>query len=190
MILIKTTLICLIVLELAISVVFGQSSQLTNEYYQSFNAGRKKESKNDYDGAIIEYTKSINAKPDFLVAYAGRAWMKCMKRDYNGAIVDYSKMIELQPSLFDTYIFRAIAKEKKGDHDGAIADCTLVIVHEKKPTVLLQGAYYNRGFSKKNKGDLEGAMADFQKTLEIKSDKNITDDAQKELDAIKKLLKK
>ena len=193
---VKNTLLWSAILAwLATNVAFGQipnetDLSNTNSYYYNLLSGKQKSDKGDFDGAIILLTKAIKLKPDDIDAYSYRGQAKYEKGDYTGAIDDFTKVIELKPDEFDPYMYRGFAKERSGDHDGAIADYTKIIRHEQGPTVLLDGAYYNRGCSKKAKGDLEGAAADFNKLLELKPGGFFATEAQKELDDVKKLIKK
>jgi len=72
------------------------NSELTDIY---FDRGFSKEKLNDIDGAIEDYTKSINCNA-FNVedAYKFRGYLRQYRlKDYEGAISDYSKCLELIP---------------------------------------------------------------------------------------------
>lgn len=57
--------------------------------------GNSKLQLKDYIGAIADYSKAIELKPDNADAYYNRGNSKILLKDYNGAITDYSKAIEL-----------------------------------------------------------------------------------------------
>jgi tetratricopeptide (TPR) repeat protein len=123
-----------------------------------------KERKGDYDGAIADYTKAIELKPDDVWGYSGRGYAKIEKGDYDGAIADYTKIIELKPDDTIGYEKRSRAKIKKGDYDGAIADLTKVI--ELKPDDA--DGYYRRGLIKHTEiDDYNGAIKDYNKAIEL-----------------------
>jgi tetratricopeptide (TPR) repeat protein len=130
------------------------------------NRGDAKIRKGDLDGAIADYNKAIELKPDLAVAYYNRGTAKRAKGDLDGAIADYNKGIELKPDLAVAYYIRGAAKEIKGDIDGAIADCNKAI--QLKPD--FAKAYFNRGLAKQAKGDLDGAIKDYNEAIQLKPD--------------------
>ena len=90
------------------------------------------------DGAIADYTKAIELKPDYADAYYHRGLAKQAKCSFGGfvwtergeldeAIADYTKAIELKPDYADAYYNRGLAKQAEGDLDGARVDCTKAI---------------------------------------------------------------
>jgi tetratricopeptide (TPR) repeat protein len=136
-----------------------------------YNSGVDKLEKGDLDGAIADYTKAIELRPDYVKAYNNRGSARIEKGDLDGAIGDFSKAIELKPDHVNSYYGRGNAKERKGDWDGAIADYTKAIETVPDTTnVYLQYAYYGRGNAKERKGDFNGALADYTKAIEIKPD--------------------
>jgi tetratricopeptide (TPR) repeat protein len=81
----------------------------------------------DYSGAIADYTKVIELKPEDDYAYSSRGDAKYKLEDYYGAIADYTKVIELNPEDAYAYAMRGDAKDQLEDHFGAIADHTKAI---------------------------------------------------------------
>jgi tetratricopeptide (TPR) repeat protein len=128
--------------------------------------GDAKQDKNDFEGAIADYTKALELAPDDEGAYHRRGDAEQGKNDWDGAIADYTKAIELKPDDEGAYHRRGDAEQGKNDWDGAIADYTKAI--ELKPDDA--GAYFNRSLAKKAKGDLEGASADHSKAIELQPD--------------------
>ena len=57
--------------------------------------GVAKQAKGDSDGAIADYTKAIELKPDFAMAYYNRGLAKGAKGDLDGANADHTKAIEI-----------------------------------------------------------------------------------------------
>jgi len=55
-----------------------------------FNRGVDKAQTNDLRGAIAEYTKAIELKPDYANAYVGRGTAKYGLKDNKGAVADYT----------------------------------------------------------------------------------------------------
>ncbi len=53
----------------------------------------------DYDRAILGYTKAIELKPNFAEAYLWRGYSYAITGDYVKASADREKAIELKPKL-------------------------------------------------------------------------------------------
>ena len=67
------------------------NSQTAEEFY---HRGQKKEYElNDYNGAILDYTKAIAINPKFKDAYIARGFTKFFLKDYTGAIADYTMLL-------------------------------------------------------------------------------------------------
>jgi tetratricopeptide (TPR) repeat protein len=62
-----------------------------------FESGLKKGRMGDYDGAIADFTKSIEHNPGNSIAYRNRALAKREKGDYAGALADYDAALGLAP---------------------------------------------------------------------------------------------
>jgi tetratricopeptide (TPR) repeat protein len=56
----------------------------------------------DYSGALNDYNKAIQLKPDYVDAFVGRGETKYKKGDPDGALADYNKAAELKPDLVPT----------------------------------------------------------------------------------------
>jgi len=121
-----------------------------------------KEELKDYSGALADYSKAIELKPDDYL-YDKRAVLKFDLNDYRGAIEDFSKAILLEPKEDFYYYNRGNAKYNIGDYKGAIADYSNVILLDPKNG----GAYLSRGNAKKMIKDKKGACEDFSKAGEL-----------------------
>jgi tetratricopeptide (TPR) repeat protein len=130
------------------------------------NSGYVKNVESNWDGAIVDYTKAIELRPDHFAAYESRGFAKESKGDTDGALADFSKAIELNPHDAYAYESRGDMKHDKGDLDGALADYTKAI--ELKPDDAF--VYGSRGYVKGYKGDVDGALADYNKAIELKPD--------------------
>ena len=107
----------LLVLFLAPMVSFGQTADDLN------TSGNTKMNLKDYYGAINDYSRAIELKPDNVYAYYfNRGNAKKNLKDYYGAISDYSKAIELNPDYASAYYSRGIAKYDLNDIGGACKD--------------------------------------------------------------------
>ena len=125
--------------------------------------GAAKFGQGNHRGAIADYDRAIEIKPDYAEACFFRAGAKVVLGDYDGAIADCDRAIELKPDYAEAYFFRGVAKRGLGDRDGAIADYDRAI--EIKPEEA--EAYYNRGGVKGGLGDYEGAIADYGRAIEL-----------------------
>jgi tetratricopeptide (TPR) repeat protein len=130
------------------------------------NSGARKRGKGDLDGAIADYSKAIQLKPDYATAYYDRGAARMAKGDLDASIADYGKAIELQPDMVTAYNGRGIARHHKGDLEGSMSDYNRAI--ELDPKYVM--AYYNRGAVKKAKGDLEGSIMDYSLAIALKPD--------------------
>src|ERR1700683_3793659 len=100
---------------------YAQQSPDPRAYITS---GFGKQSGGDLDGAIADFTKAIELKPDDEETYLSRGFAKRAKGDLDGAIADFTKDIELKPDLAIAYNNRGEARYAKGDVEGAIVDYT------------------------------------------------------------------
>jgi tetratricopeptide (TPR) repeat protein len=149
---------CMLGALFALALPIAAFGQTTAEDFSS--RGRVKEVKGDLDGAIADYSRSIELNPQNANAYNSRGLAKQAKGDLDGAIADFNRVIELAPrGNVISYNNRGLAKQAKGDLDGAIADFNRAI--ELDPEYA--DAYNNRGKAKQAKGDLEGAKADYNR---------------------------
>ena len=105
----------------------------------------------DYYGAIFEYTKIIEEYPkDGGVFYSDRGIAKGRIGDWRGALNDFTKSIE--------YIEQRIASSTRPK-----PEIPTLIFH------VLSRDYFMRGIAKKSLKDLYGAIADYTKAIELSS---------------------
>ena len=131
-----------------------------------FYEGNSKANLQDHKGAIADYTKVIEIKPDFFEAYYNRGYSRDELQNYKGAISDYTKAIEINPTDADAYHNRGISKANLQDHKGAIADYDKAI--EIDPAYAT--AYLNKGVSIASLEDYQGAIAEYNKVISIRPD--------------------
>jgi tetratricopeptide (TPR) repeat protein len=153
----KKLILFLVVLNL---ITFGQTAEEYND------KGDKKYDLEDYKGAIADYNKAIQLKPDYALAYYSRGTVKYNLTDYKGAITDYNKAIQLNPSDTSAYYNRGLAKYNLQDYTGAITDYNKYI--QLKPDDA--DAYYNRGGAKDDLKDYIGAISDYNKAIRLNPD--------------------
>ncbi len=83
----------------------------------------------DYNGAIAEYDRAIQAKPDYAEAYNDRGFAYYLKGNAERAIADFTRAIELRPNYPKAYNSRGVVYMTNGygsaravaDFDRAIA---------------------------------------------------------------------
>jgi lipoprotein NlpI len=139
-----------------------------------YNRGNAKDSENNLDGAIADYTQALTLNPKLGAAYAKRGFARQTKGDADGALDDYAQAIILNPTMAVAYYNRGLIKVQKGDLEGAIDDSTTAISLEPKNGA----AYCNRGLARFGTGDLDGAKADLEKFCELAPRDAGADDAR------------
>ena len=78
----------------------GNKTEARLNYAQAyFYNGLVKQKKGDLDGALADYSKTIDFDPDFFNYYNCRGSVKDEKGDWDGAITDFNKAIELKPDF-------------------------------------------------------------------------------------------
>jgi tetratricopeptide (TPR) repeat protein len=133
---------------------------------QWLRSGMGKMNQRDLQGAIADFTKAIESKPDYYQAYEMRAQAKKMSNDYQGAIAEYTTLMRLAPG--GTYLYeRAQVKRELKDYQGAITDFTAFI--ESRPKYMLDVAYRARAAAKRELKDYGGEIADLTKLIELNS---------------------
>ncbi|RKU11182.1 hypothetical protein C6503_18585 [Candidatus Poribacteria bacterium] len=134
-------------------------------YYVYNSRGWAKRRQGDHTGAIEDFTRAIQLKPEDTYAYNNRGWTKREQGDHTGAMEDFTRAIELKPDDAYGYKNRAGLKHELGDHAGAVDDYNQVIKLDPEDAV----AYQFRGHSKQALGQQEAAEIDFQKAKELES---------------------
>ena len=66
-----------------------------------YNRGHSKFNKGDLDGALADYSKSIELNPTDADAFTNRGILKNKMGDVTGSIADFNKAIELNPKKRD-----------------------------------------------------------------------------------------
>ena len=131
-----------------------------------FEWGRNKFKEGDTHGAIEDYDRAIELKPDFAAAYYYRGVAKFMQRDYRGAIADCDRATELKPDYVVAYYNRGGVKSALGDERGAREDYDRAIELDPDNAV----AYTLRGGARSALGDHDGAIADCDRAIELTPD--------------------
>ncbi|MEI6696313.1 MAG: tetratricopeptide repeat protein [Bacteroidota bacterium] len=126
----------------------------------------------DYDEekALIEYTKALEFKPDYISAYnnRGRTYFSLDRKeegilDFEQAIVLSSQKIEEVPNDAINYYYRAWALQKLNRYEEAMADFDKAI--QLNPNHF--ASYFSRGYLKYNQLDFNGGCEDFIETVRL-----------------------
>lgn len=137
--------------------VFGQTSK---EYLEN---GIAKHEKQDFKGAIRDYTKAIKEDKKNGDAYFNRGTCELALKDFNAAMTDFDKTIKLDPKYVKAYYSRASVFVSQQKYIEALPDLDKTIeLDPTTPNVLTL-----RGQIRAQTGNKEGACADFNKAKEI-----------------------
>ncbi len=87
-----------------------------------FNTAVDKHTNTDFAGAVAEYGKAIQLKPDFAEAFNERAISRWELGDEHGAIADLDEAIRIDPHNARAFVDRGYFREALGDVEGSEAD--------------------------------------------------------------------
>lgn len=140
--------------------VFGQDPTSANDFSQR---GINRFEKNEFDGAIADFTKAIELNGqnlEFCFYFRGMALYRLGRLE--DAIADLSKAITLKqhPRFYDD---RGNLRAQKGDFDGAVDDLNKAIELEPK----YAKAYGDRALVRLIRGEGTAAELDFRKCFEL-----------------------
>lgn len=143
---------------------FTSKPNQTKQFYN--DEGIKKYKNGDYNGAILDYNKSIELDPNYSIAIYNRGLSKYELEDYLEAIKDFDKAIELgykNPNLYST---RGLCNYKIKDYYEFLWDYDKAI--ELDPNVAFY--YVNRGVAKEMTSNPYGAITDYSEAISINPD--------------------
>lgn len=127
-------------------------------------SGLAKYKREDYNGAIADYTRAIELSPNYALLYNRRAGAKVGLGDYKGAEEDINHAIKLEPNGGGHWFARALLKNEMKRHREALADINKAIELEPEADAEV---YLNRGFIKEDLKDCKGAIKDFTRAIEL-----------------------
>jgi putative GTP pyrophosphokinase len=94
--------------------------QITALIYK--HRGMARFAKSDYEGAVDDFTRSLEADPASYKALYYRGIVKSVQRAYDDAITDFTAALELYPDQAYTLYRRALARYHLEDYTEALAD--------------------------------------------------------------------
>lgn len=127
-----------------------------------FNQGLDKLQKQDYQGAVKDFTQAIQINPKFDTAYVNRADLRLKLGDNKGAAEDYTQAMRTNPNFTYLYNSRGKAREALGDSKGAITDYTQATKLYPEEGI----AFRNRGILLYKLGQNQAAMEDLNQAIE------------------------
>ena len=142
--------------------VDGSVQVLTNavDRWESYYwRGDEKSDERDLDGAIADFSKSIELNPKRADTYEMRAIVERQKGDLDAAMADCLKEIEIDPSYDLAYYMRGVLEYDKNEFDASLADFNKCI--ELRPN--FARTYYLRANTKRAPGRRERGHRGLQK---------------------------
>jgi tetratricopeptide (TPR) repeat protein len=85
-------------------------------------SGEIKWGKNDFEGALADYTQALELNPNNADACTDRGDARSFLGNQDGAIADYNHALEFNPNNADAYSGRGGARELQGDFSEALSD--------------------------------------------------------------------
>lgn len=130
---------------------FGQTAD------EHLKNGIAKHNKQDFAGAIKEYSSAIKMDKANVDAYYNRGTCELALQDYKSAMEDFSKTVEIDPKFVKAYYSRATVYVSQEKYIQALPDLDKTI--ELAPT--FPNALTLRGQIRAQTGNKEGACEDF-----------------------------
>jgi tetratricopeptide (TPR) repeat protein len=128
-----------------------------------FERGLNKQDREDYAGAIVDYTEFIKTNPNHLEAHANRGFARAMENDLQGSIADFNRAIEISPFNADAYNARGNVNAMAGNLTASVRDFNKAIRFDRN----FADAYYNRALSRHGLGDRRGAKSDLSRAAQL-----------------------
>lgn len=125
--------------------------------------GHERLGEGDFAGAIAEFNKALQLRPDSGHTYSYRGQARMRQGDLDGALHDFDTALQLDPELDHAYRYRGGARMSTGDLHGALQDFNEAL----KRNPYFDDSYHGRGILREEEGDLEGAVQDFDEAIRL-----------------------
>ena len=152
--------VMLVLLCLNTIFAYGQSKG------SSIDLGKKKYNAGDYKGAIVAYTKAIQADPSNALAYYERALAEIKLEDYDAALKDTRKFNQLQPQDIDGINQISFLLYYTEDFKSLIDWSTQML--ESTDADVVSYAHYYLGVSYSDMQEYDKALVELTQVLEAK----------------------
>ena len=120
----------------------------------------------DYQGALEDFNKAIEIKPNLGIAYNNRASIYRRQKNNERALINYNQAISHNPKLSIAYSNRGAMYRKQGQMDLALADFNQAIsIDPNLTTDYIATAYIGRGQIYHGQKNYLAAISDYQKLL-------------------------
>lgn len=120
----------------------------------------------DYESAIENFTKALEAGPASVDAFYGRGIAHMQRGELDLAIADFDAAVRINPNFADGYYARGAAYRDKGDIAQTIADYgTAVALDPQDPEYV-----GSRGYAHFYSGDYNKAADDLSRAVELSAD--------------------
>ena len=136
--------------------------------YSKYKSGSAKFQLKDYHGAVDDFTKAIELKPEYIEAYYSRAICESKLGKTDEALADFNKVTELDPGNKDAVFNRAYyIKQQTGNYKSAVEDYKLFLDLNKGGENAF--TYNNLGYCKFMMHDTLGALMDITTSIQLDS---------------------
>lgn len=135
-----------------------------SEADRALRRGISRSGRNDYEGALADFNKVMELKPDHADAYLQRGIVLRKQNKLSAALDDFNKANELDPKL-DIWLERGFAYYNLGRFAEAIADETKYLELDPQDA----SRWNRRGESHDAAGNLLAALADYDKSISLNS---------------------
>jgi tetratricopeptide (TPR) repeat protein len=128
--------------------------------------GTQKLDRQDYRGAIADFTQAIKVDPNNALAYTARGISRLRIKDDRGAIEDFTEAVRLNPNDALAYTVRGEAYSNLEQHATALEDYNRAISLDPKYGY----AYYRRGVTHLELKNDRGALEDLNEAIRLEPD--------------------
>ena len=143
--------------------------EVNSEAIKHFNEAEHLLDIEQYDKAIIEFTKVINLDGTLETPYFYRAACHINLEQYQEAFYDYDKAIQINPHNPYSYMGRSTASKSLGENQQAIENINKAIQLMRDKTLLAK-AYHNRGVLYFVIQEYNLAVQDYDKSISLDPD--------------------
>ena len=136
--------------------------------YSKYKSGSAKFQLKDYRGAVADFTKAIELKPEYVEAFYSRAICESKLGKTEKALADFNKVTELNPEHKNAVFNRAYyIKQQAGNYKSAIKDYNRFLELNRDGENAF--TYNNLGYCKFMLHDTLGALKDVMTSIRLDS---------------------
>jgi tetratricopeptide (TPR) repeat protein len=136
--------------------------------YSKYKSGSAKFQLKDYRGAIADFSKAIELKPEYTEAYYSKAICESKLGKTDKALADFNKVTELDPNNKNAVFNRAYyIKQQTGNYKSAVDDYNLYLELNRDGENAF--TYNNLGYCKFMLHDTLGAYNDVMTSIQLDS---------------------